>query len=376
MRKLLAVILIVFLTQSGCVGSNPPKVDLPDGEHKVYFDDGTLSGILNVKNGILDGWTSSYRPNGTLERKVLYDNGSLVRKQFYDELSNLTQDADYTNGTQDGIASYYAKDGTKTKTCELKANKTHGQCKTYFPNGNIKEIWHKKNNQYYGTYARYFSDGSMQAIGNYRNGKTHGVSKTYYKNHDLHSEAEYDDGKMMWFKIYYQNGGLRGHSKINKENNMETIAYYESGEKSNEGVVNLLDGNGNITHYHPTGYILERCVISQAKPPDCVSAEKDGKEVNGLVKMFNKQNKLLSELNYMNGKSHGTTTAYFLSGKVSRVTEYKNGEIIREKKFYESGSVEYEQKEDKRSTLYDEDGNVLSSGSEKELLQQMGNLAR
>ncbi len=128
--------------------------------------------------------------------------------------------------------------------------------------------------------------------------------------------------------------------------------------------------------YLGIGHILERCVISQAKPPDCVSAEKDGKKVNGPVKIFNKQNKLLSDLNFMNGKLHGTVTFYFLSGKISSIAEYKNGEIIRRKNFYESGSVEYEQKEDKSATLYDEDGNVLSSGSEKELLQQMANLAR
>lgn len=86
----------------------------PDGEHKVYYEDGSLSVVENYKNGLRDG-----------ESKCFYENKNLHCHEFY------------KNDKYDGNIKQYRKDGTLATSIEYKDGKGNGLAKLYNKEGKL-----------------------------------------------------------------------------------------------------------------------------------------------------------------------------------------------------------------------------------------------
>jgi antitoxin component YwqK of YwqJK toxin-antitoxin module len=135
--------------------------------------------------------------------------------------------------------------------------------------------WYLKNETkpYTGPFIDYYSTGKIRGDGTFFNGKLKGIRKMYYSNGNLSLER------------YYENGISHG---IEKE-------YYENG---------ILEQKGEF---------------------------KNGKEI-GIWEMYypNKQLKQRANFN-SNGKMDGEVISYYSTGKIKGVSQYKNGEYLKDK---------------------------------------------
>jgi len=135
--------------------------------------------------------------------------------------------------------------------------------------------WYLKNETkpYTGHFIDYYSTGKIRGKGNFFNGKLKGIRKLYYSNGNLSLERYYDNGISHGTeKEYYKNGVLEQYGEF-----------------------------------------------------------KNGKEV-GIWEMYypNKQLKQRAEFN-INGKMEGEVISYYSTGKIKGVSQYKNGEYVKDK---------------------------------------------
>ena len=126
---------------------------------------------------------------------------------------------------------------------------------------------------YSGKFIDYYSTGKIRGEGTFFNGKLKGIRKMYYSNGNLSLERNYDNGISHGVeKEFYKNGVLEQQGEFN---NGKEVGIWEM--------------------YHP-----------------------------------NKQLKQRAEFN-SNGKMEGEVISYYSTGKIKGVSQYKNGEYVKDK---------------------------------------------
>jgi len=136
-------------------------------------------------------------------------------------------------------------------------------------------MWYLNNfkKPYSGKFIDYYSTGKIRGEGTFFNGKLKGIRKMYYSNGNLSLERNYDNGISHGIeKEFYKNG--------------------------------VLEQQGEF---------------------------KNGKEV-GIWEMYypNEQLKQRAKFND-NGKMEGEVIAYYSTGKIKGISNYKNGKYIKDK---------------------------------------------
>ena len=131
--------------------------------------------------------------------------------------------------------------------------------------GNIKERSHYKNGIRHGYYTQYYPNGALKSHLNYQNGMPTGTDRLYKATGQLILQYRYEK-KRLTIESYYQNG------------KRDTVEIYVNG---------LLDGK--YIRYFDDGQV------------EVLASYKAGR-LNGLIKSFNKNGKILSENNYLNRK--------------------------------------------------------------------------
>lgn len=140
-------------------------------------------------------------------------------------------------------------------------NENH-ECKTYYPNKTVKEIYFENSShQYNGLYKSFYLNGKIKLMGVSLKNTTIGTWYSYYSNGRINTQILYDN-----------HGHVLSANGWNKK-----------------GVLTLKDGTG-------------------------------------VGEMYYDNEQIMTKSNYKNNKLHGKTETWHENGKRNTITCYQNGE--------------------------------------------------
>ena len=139
----------------------------------------------------------------TKDVKLYHDNGKLK--------TQATLDAD---GNPHGNCKEWYPSGNIFKDQNFKHGAPHGSMKEYFDNGNIRQEYNFKNGQHHGISNEFYEDGSKNMIVTFKDDKEHGMKEQYYPSGNLETRTTYVDGMIEGVHIYLKEDGEVIEEKI------------------------------------------------------------------------------------------------------------------------------------------------------------------
>ena len=96
----------------------PYTNDKVNGIYKSYYANGQVEWATTFKNDIMDGPANEYYNNGKPKRQILYKNGKIKEKKFYDENGNEIANGVFKDYNEIGklISETTIKNGKAKKT--------------------------------------------------------------------------------------------------------------------------------------------------------------------------------------------------------------------------------------------------------------------
>ena len=237
--------------------------DIPEGIHREYAEDGTISnskvyadgqlvaeGIMDAK-GNQQGFWKEYHPNGQLKSEGVYKDGKRIGEWvFYHPNGKIEQKGKYDEkGHTQGMWKWYYESGNLLREEIFLNDKENGIMTEY--NDSEKTILTKGeyvDGEQEGPWV--YELGDYREEGNYKDDKREGEWKHYYTGGKLRFEGKYVDGFPDGKHIYYyENGKVKMEGKYimgMKEGNWEyrdadglnylTITYSNDVEVKFDGV--------------------------------------------------------------------------------------------------------------------------------------------
>lgn len=187
---------------------------------KSYNEQGKLISELSYNDaGRLDGKSSWYYPDGTLQLEVWYKDGKMHGPQHrYYETGTIEEVTIYHNNLKDSISTQYSLNSEKlTEFCYV-------------------------NDTLHGTYHRWYEGGSLAIEGSYTKGMMDGIWLFYDQAGLVIGKADYVLGNGVQ-KMYYPNG------------NPQRVIYYQNNMK-----------HGPDEFYYPNGKLEKSLLYDKGLP--------------------------------------------------------------------------------------------------------------
>lgn len=153
--------VIFFCLSVNCKFHNTQLSKYSNGQTKEKYS------ILKDKNGnvVRDGKYFLFFDNGKIKEQGKYLNGNLVgiRKCFYENGQNKSEENYNDRGLPDGIQTEWYKNGKIQSQTSVKQDVAQMQYKQWYPNGNIKMVVPLSNNIWNG-HVLFFTENGDTAI--------------------------------------------------------------------------------------------------------------------------------------------------------------------------------------------------------------------
>ena len=236
-----------------------------DDEYKFYYGNGTVSKVINIKDGKNSGKYVTYYPSGKVNEEGTYDNGEL-----------------------------------------------EGPCTEYFENGKVSKKSNFHNGKYDGAYEEYYDNGQLSEVAVFKKNKRTGTDKKYDRSGHLYSEIDMKDFVPLSIKFYDAQNNVV-YQKENSHGIYEYSIYFSNGAKAVDTKVDE-DGmrDGVITYYYSTG-----------GKSDEISYKNGNKE--GSSRSYYKDGKVKTEESYKNDVNDGYFKKYSANGNIEIQGWYKEG---------------------------------------------------
>lgn len=307
---------------------------LYQGSKKFYYPDGKLWGEWSMKDNMI--WNSlslvdtTGKPidfgnfkdgNGTLinftdscikEFSVEYKEGIPHGKSIqYYRNGKIFSEADFVEGTVDGIASYYDENGILVKSYEMKEGLIDGSYKEFHANGKLYfeiyyvrgYVWNvvsmsdtsgrpldfgtlKNGNGYLKMYdeggfftekyeyvdgllngkaEKYYKSGKLKLEYTYVNDTIDGVRKMYTEDGALHETRPFRKGKMHGTTVIYHSNGKPWTSRTYVDGLLWSVEFnYDMNGKPRD-VGTLKNGNGTMLRYDENEKVIFIYEVSWGK---------------------------------------------------------------------------------------------------------------
>ena len=121
----------------------------------------------------------------TKEVKNYHDNEKIYQQATLD-----------FNDNPHGNCKEWYPSGNIFKDQNFKHGIPDGSMKEYFENGNLRIEYNYKNGNQHGINNQYYEDGSNDIIDNFKDGKRHGIREQYYPSGNLETRTTFVDGLM------------------------------------------------------------------------------------------------------------------------------------------------------------------------------------
>ncbi len=200
--------------------------------------------------------------------------------------------------------------------------------------------------------------------------------KAYWQNDKLEKEffCANDDGVPV-VQTNYKNGELDGEHKTynSSEKKWDSVMFYKNGQREGVATVGISDGRKRVTLYkddkaHGFTLIIDKnkkvlnvdgCTINDSRKDksECekikipgyekamtdyleAQSEKKSAEQNRTVEKKYSSGALQERYKVVKGKTVGQHEYFYENGKPKATTEYKDGQRVEEKTYFEDGQIE------------------------------------
>lgn len=187
---------------------------------------------VNYKNGLWDGNTTFYYPDGSR-------SGTFI----------------YIDDAAEGPCTVYYPNGAVERTYSYSKGYAQGDCKVYYRNGKIKLSFKYCEDKPCGHTIGYYESGEKKYEENFAEGLLQDTSTHWYRSGTVKKEMNNNKGKLHGiYKYYHENGELWVEREYDNGLIVNTINLNDSeGNPLDPG--DLLNGNGNVNYYTEAGNV-------------------------------------------------------------------------------------------------------------------------
>lgn len=254
-----------------------------DEEKNIVFKRSTDMSNLSGVGKPFSGTCEMCHMNGTLQRRVTFENGrehgidtskyesgcpQVIRSfiqgvengawyYYYDSTAQLAWEMNYLLGEKHGKHIFFSKDGDTTLWENYQNNKLHGIKRTYYPDSKIhKEVSYAwgiydgsfkeynpegvliqelkyKQNKKNGEWKYYYDDGTLLRTENWVMDVKEGAFKSFYYQGHIQTSENYKKGiKEGWFEEFYPDSKTKNRSLYKKGVLIEEHRYDEQGRET------------------------------------------------------------------------------------------------------------------------------------------------
>jgi len=352
----------------------PYKEDVLDGYFTSYFKNKQLSAQGWYKNGYQFGEWRYYYKNGAIQSINFFNRGQLHgNQQYFDvegRLSNSTQLA-YGNLISE---ESFDEQGKSTRKIQYASKNKVNVITLYYANKKPKAVITYTNEIKHGLYTEYYFSGSKKVEGLYNNGNQNGNWTWFYESGAIETKISYVNGNINGKEEnFYKNGQLSAVTSYRNGNRIDKgLSYFENGVLQSSTEFFDDKPHGRKEFYDPSGklqlvrfYNYGRLIGYSYKDKNDVEMSMIPlKNETGKITAFYNTGKPSKIMEYKNGDLVNTYKSYFYNGFLEDEFSYKNNEIqgIR-KEYFTNGKVKQEQsfkygERNGKNTLYFENGNI------------------
>lgn len=381
MRSVLVILVVCFISHMFAQQINPNgyntfyndkgnktsegnmKDGLPVGVWRSYYDNGQLKSIGERKGTFADGTWDFFSIKGIKKETINYSAGKKNGlRVLYDSLANKIREENYINDTLVGPFKTYFSNGQLKEVGEFVAGKKSGEVIEYGEDGRVvsrKEFdegylkdevkinRYDANGHKTGLWVSTYPDGTIKNETKYIHGKPDGYSKSYNKSGSLIESVKYQYGNVdtnsnenlvidlkkvdydtVQIEGVFRNGLKNGLFKVFK--NKEVVGAFEFLKDTLLGYGKLDEiglKKGEWVYYYPNKKIKYSAAYD--------STGKTGKWVyyysNGKKQQVGKFSK---------NEPTGSWTYYYKNGQIKRTEFYRKGELNGEVIEYDSLGTE------------------------------------
>lgn len=282
------------------------------------YPDGAKFSESVFEQGILNGESKAFFPNGRVEHIVYFKNNKKDGPfKKYDENGNLIVEATYINDKLTGEFVAYYPNGKIYLKENYKDDQLNGQRMSYYDNGQIKTEAFYVDDLLNGTAKEYYADGKIRSESHYANNERDGVSKTYYPDGKPEFELNFEKNKLNGDSINYDKTGKLSQRRVYKDGLVVSGTMVQDDKEvalSQEQIDEL--NSKNILHTQHNSEQKNGLIVDK----------KSQKPISGVYIVLNDNGTAAEEYEFWNGKPHGRSVIYDKEGWISQITFFEQGE--------------------------------------------------
>lgn len=333
-----------------------------EGEQKLYHSCGKLKKRAFFTQGKGNGKVEVWDPDGRLREELIYDLGKLLSwKEWYSN-GVLRLHKTFLNEKLHGLSEEFFEDGSLSAQCSYENGLTVGPAIFHQEDGSRVELFYNKEGKIDGSLQVYHADGSLAQEKDFRQNSVLKEVRTYYSKSEAGAErclkeiARFDsEGRFDGEQKGYHINGLLGK-----------ITHYSHGLK--EGLCASFDLSGQVMQeawYRSNrlhGSLFKRDpdqkewiihYVNGQKTGSCEHFFNDGQKrqillesyydkglLEGVVREFSIEGKLIAATFYKEGKKEGRALLYSPKGEIIHSAYFKNDKLEgAAESFYPDGST-------------------------------------
>jgi antitoxin component YwqK of YwqJK toxin-antitoxin module len=328
----------------------------------TYHSNGQLWQYLEIVSGRAHGMFREWHPNSELKIEAVVIEGtpdispSAQTTWLFDGPSHVWDDAghliasiSYVKGGLEGPSTYYRVDGTIEKEIPYHDDLIDGELRIFGPEGEILERQHYVKGLRHGLSEAFWPSGDLKYHEEYAHDKLligtyHALDGTLPLNiQDGDGRQAVFDGESLFSTIEYHGGVPDGEVQLfSPEGSLLSLYHVKNGEKEGEEWGYYPAAAGEVPR--PKFYIQWR-----------------GDALQGIVKTWYESGLLESQREVSGNKRHGLAFAWFKDGDLMLMEEYDQDLLVKGSYFKKWDRTPTSRVENGKgiATLHDADGHFL-----------------
>ncbi len=256
----------LYYYANGQIKRKVPYVqDEISGSLICYHENGDVSEIIPHVKGIRHGAASSFFADKTLAYQETFENGLLIKGEYY------TEKGDLISSIQEGSGKRWeSESGSLKRLVQYEKGFPEGLIECFDAKGNLKVAFTQKDGKKHGEEWEYYPKESSKdplrprLLLHWQEDILQGLVKTWFPNGKQESQKElYQNKKNGPTYAWYTNGDLMLSEEYEKDI-LSSGTYYKKGDK--KPISKVSQGKGMATLYHPDGYLLQKISYEKGVP--------------------------------------------------------------------------------------------------------------
>lgn len=294
-----------------------------------YHSNGNLKQYLDVVNARANGTYGEWHENG---------QPSILTKVI-GGMADITAEAE-KSWIFDGVSHVWNDKGTLIAEVQYCQGELEGDSTYYHPSGRVWKLIPFRKGKIHGEERIYLDSGEIFQQTNYVDGVKHGSSEKYWSNKQLACQENYKQGRLESGRYYTSCGDLAsevsngyGYRAIFGKDSISELQEYKRGVL--EGEVKVFNKDQRLVRiYHSKnelnhGEEIDYYDIPSDSPVPRLSVQWYQGKVQGTMRSWYSDGTLESQREMSNNAKNGVLTAWYRDGSLMMIEEYEQDKLIR-----------------------------------------------